>query len=138
MNKKLGRALSNFSYGLFVVGGAAWPLLCGDKKYNEKLTNTAKTLLITGTVVQVLKLIIPERRPDTGHKGSFPSGHSTNTMAIATLGAIGNPAQAAAWYLPAVGVSLSRLALKRHHIRDVVVGTLVGLTVAAAVARKSK
>ena len=134
MNKKLGRACSNASYVLFVVGGALWPLICGDRKCNERLGKTARTLLISTAVVQILKLIVPEWRPDTGRKGSFPSGHSTNTMAVATLGALQNPAQAAAWYMPAVGISLSRIALRRHHVRDVVVGSILGLAVAGGIA----
>lgn len=139
MNKQLGQNLCNLSYIGFLTAGAICPLQCGDRKQTDKrFARAAATLFLSTAIVQVLKLVVPERRPDTGKKGSFPSGHSANTIALATLCAAQQPEQSVGWYLPALGISLARIALRRHHIRDVVVGSLLGFLLAHSVTQKMK
>lgn len=135
MNKKIGDLWCNWSYGTFLAAGAVWPLVCRNRRCDILMAQSVTTLLISTIAVQSLKLIVPERRPDTGQKGSFPSGHSANTIALATLRSAQNPSQSLGWYLSAFGISLSRIALRRHHLRDVVVGSLLGFLLARKVAQ---
>jgi membrane-associated phospholipid phosphatase len=136
--KRLGDIWCDVSYGLYLAAGALCPLVCKDKKCGRSMAQAAATLLVSTAVVQALKLVVPERRPDTGQKGSFPSGHSANTVALAAICGTQRPAQAGAWYLAAATISLSRIALRRHHLRDVVVGSLLGFAAARGVLARMK
>jgi membrane-associated phospholipid phosphatase len=138
VNKKIADLWCNWSYGTFLTAGALWPLVCGDRRCGRLMAQSATTLLASTIAVQSLKLIVPERRPDTGQKGSFPSGHSANTIALATLCSAQNPSRSIGWYLPALAISLSRIALRRHHVRDVVVGSLLGFALARHVAQRMR
>jgi membrane-associated phospholipid phosphatase len=140
MNKEaVGRTVCNLSYIGFLTAGAICPLQCDDRKQTDKMVaRTAATLLLSAVAVQLLKLLVPERRPDDGTKGSFPSGHSANTIALATLCAAQQPEQSMRWYLPALGISAARIALRRHHIRDVIVGSFLGFILARTVTNKIK
>ncbi len=91
--------------------------------------------------VLALKFIIRRPRPE-GEWGriyrvsdphSFPSGHAARAAGIAVM--IGTMASAlviaglGAW---ALGVGLSRVALKLHYLSDVVVGWMIGILCGAA------
>jgi len=94
--------------------------------------------------VLALKFIIRRPRPE-GEWGqiyrvsdphSFPSGHAARAAGIAvmvsTAAAPGLIAGMAAW---ALGVGLSRVALKLHYLSDVVVGWIIGILCGLAAAR---
>jgi len=59
-------------------------------------------------------------------------------MATATICSVQRSEQAAGWHLSALGISLARIALRRHHIRDVAAGSLLGLAIAHIVIKKMK
>ena len=138
MRKRTGNLLCNTSYALFLAAGGARPFVCEPEDCGKSLARTAATLLLSTAVVQVIKQLVPERRPDTGQKGSFPSGHSANTIALAAVCSAQNPDQSLGWILPAVGITVSRVALRRHHIRDIIAGSLIGLVCAGVVVRGIK
>ncbi|HLJ56247.1 MAG TPA: phosphatase PAP2 family protein [Chthonomonadaceae bacterium] len=133
MDRKLGGWLCNICYVSYLAAASVWPALCDSKHCMEKLARTATALGLTAAIVQALKQTVPERRPDSGQRGSFPSGHSANTMVLAALCSAEHAGPAAAWFLPAAGISLARIVLRRHHVRDVVIGSLIGLLVDRAV-----
>merc|ERR1711934_1032380 len=62
--------------------------------------------------------------------GSFPSGHSTRAVMLATLFTLVAPINIILW-LPLVGwagaVCVSRVLLGRHHLLDVLAGVPIGL-----------
>jgi undecaprenyl-diphosphatase len=89
-------------------------------------------------VVQVLKRLVARARPcdaagvplalvDLPDPFSFPSGHAAAATAVAVTIAWAHPA-AAPLALPLAGaVCASRVALRVHHLGDVLAGALLGL-----------
>lgn len=77
-----------------------------------------------------VKYAVGRQRPDESSEDSFPSGHSAQMFASATVLARHLGARAA-W--PAFGaagfVALSRLNQHRHHVSDVIFGAGVGVAV---------
>jgi undecaprenyl-diphosphatase len=58
---------------------------------------------------------------------SFPSGHASSSFAAAVSLARAWPAGAAAWFLLATLIAVSRVYLGVHSVLDVIGGALVGL-----------
>lgn len=92
-------------------------------------------LNLTGGLTQLLKRTVARARPDGGksrpnggHQGSFPSGHTSVTFASATVlqrhygWKAGIPAFGVASY-----VAASRLSENQHFLSDVVFGAVIGI-----------
>ena len=89
-------------------------------------------------VVQLLKRTVQRPRPcdasgvplalvDLPDQHSFPSGHTAAATAVAAAVAIAHPLLAP-FVLPLAGVvAYSRVALRVHHVSDVLAGVAVGL-----------
>jgi len=89
-------------------------------------------------VVQLLKRTVDRPRPcdasgvplalvDLPDQHSFPSGHAAAATAVAAAVAIAHPLLAP-FVLPLAGVvAYSRVALRVHHVSDVLAGVAVGL-----------
>ncbi|KAA8493791.1 Phospholipid phosphatase 6 [Porphyridium purpureum] len=108
--------------------------------------------LVTDLIlIAVVKLIVRRKRPvhDSGKqlgsvevidKFSFPSGHCTRLMFVASfaLGSylklrVGTPMTCVALTILANLVAVSRIALGRHYIGDVIAGTVLGVLNSALV-----
>ena len=88
--------------------------------------------------VQLLKRVVARPRPSDANgrplalvplpdQFSFPSGHAAAATAVATTAAIAHP-WVAPIVLPLAGiVSYSRVALRVHHLTDVLGGVALGL-----------
>jgi len=63
---------------------------------------------------------------------SFPSGHSMNAFALATLLGMTFPWMAPAAILAASSIAASRVVVGLHFVSDVVVGSTLGLLIGAA------
>ena len=75
-----------------------------------------------------LKYTVREKRPDNDDRDSFPSGHTASAMAGATfVHKRYGLAQALPLYAGAIYTGYSRIHVNRHHPRDVLVGTLLGI-----------
>jgi undecaprenyl-diphosphatase len=96
--------------------------------------------------VQLLKRTVARARPcdadgrplaliDLPDPFSFPSGHSAAGFAVAAVVAYAHPWTAPAVLSLATLIAVSRVRLRVHRLEDAVVGSLLGLTGAAAAAR---
>ncbi|HEY7412354.1 MAG TPA: phosphatase PAP2 family protein [Vicinamibacteria bacterium] len=116
--------------GLFVVGQASGGRL------KAATYDVAQAALINGAYTFALKSLAGRTRPDGSDRLSFPSGHTSNAFATATVlhrhyGAkVGVPAFALAGF-----VGLSRVERDRHHLSDVAFGAALGVLVGRTVVR---
>jgi membrane-associated phospholipid phosphatase len=127
------------AYG--VAATAASFYFFGREKHNERARETgiliAEGAVDSVIVVAALKVATQRSRPDTGHErseffdggSSFPSGHSTQAWAMATI--VANEyhdkrAVQIAAYSIASAVSFARFAGGNHYISDVLVGSALG------------
>ena len=126
-------------YALGAFTGAVY--LIGRNKNDDRARETgllsAEALINSVIVEGVLKGISERARPMDGRErseffdggSSFPSGHSTQTWAVATV--IANeyhdrPAVQIAAYGTAAAVSVARFTGHKHYISDVVAGSALG------------
>ncbi len=149
-SNKVGNNLSRIGqwYTVFPVGGALYGLgLAGG---NEKLRETGilslESLADADIAVNVIKYVARRQRPGDGDHGghfekdgsSFPSGHSTQAWALASVVAdeYGNhqwvPVLA---YTYATTVSVSRVLSQAHFTSDVFVGGAIGFFIGRYVVR---
>ena len=84
----------------------------------------------------LLKVAVRRERPDGSGKASFPSAHTSNAFALATVAeqhygwAVGVPA-----YAFAATIGASRIVRDRHYLSDVVAGATLGVIVGRTVVR---
>lgn len=145
------RSYRDFSGKVSVFGNQytsiAVPLgmyLAGRGFKNERLRRTGLLGLAAvahaSTVVHTLKTITARQRPEDGtHRGlfwrsgdSFPSGHSANAWALATV--IAHEYSDKKWvrwlsYGSASAISFSRIGHGRHFTSDVLVGSTIGMLI---------
>jgi membrane-associated phospholipid phosphatase len=115
--------------------------LGGDHPHSYEASKTVlSAMTVTAIATTTLKLVIPDGRP-SGGKHDFPSGHASQTMALAASFDelyghwVGVPS-----YLLAGAVALQRLDERKHDSGSVLfamlLGYLIGKTVAAHHARR--
>jgi len=141
---KTSRVVSNAGsvYGLGTVAGAFY--LFGRRRNDERARETgllsAEALVNSVIVESALKGITQRSRPSAGRErseffdggNSFPSGHSTQAWAVATV--IANEyrdhrvVQIAA-YGAATAVSVARFTGQKHYLSDVVAGSALGYAI---------
>lgn len=96
--------------------------------FKERLMAGASAYICMGIIVNSAKHIFRERRPDTGRRNSFPSGHSATAFMGAELLRLeyGNWIGAAG-YTVATGIGFLRMYNNRHWYNDVLAGAGVGI-----------
>ncbi len=113
--------------------------IVGNGKVSHVGMDMLQALAMSNLMVQTLKYTTRRERPDGSGATSFPSGHASDTFAIATAlerhagwkGAV--PA-----YLFATYVAASRLHDNRHYLSDVVFGSAVGIISGRTVTRHGR
>lgn len=90
----------------------------------------ALTLIVNQIAIEVLKRLIPEKRPN-GHRLSFPSGHTMATACglsslISRYGSSTPPIFVMAQSICLIEVGMSRIISKAHWVHDVVAGAFFG------------
>ena len=148
--------VSGFGSPYATLGGAAGLYFLGLGTHNEHLAETgrlgAEAVLDSFLVVEALKLATNRERPNEGNgqggfwphgtrsyelDGSFPSGHATETFALARVIASeypSKPVQVAA-YAFALAISASRVTARQHFPSDVLVGGTFGYLIGGYVVR---
>jgi membrane-associated phospholipid phosphatase len=107
-----------------------------NEKYRAFSFTLAQTLIVNNSLLFALKLSIRRTRPDEEDDHSFPSGHMSNNVAMATLfqhyyGAkLGVP-----MYIVAAVVGVSRVEAGKHFPSDVVFGAALGYIAARTAIR---
>jgi len=121
------------NYLQFVSIAAGYGMLINNKEhsfwhYTEKVVLTEVMLNV---IVQPIKHITKVPRPDTGEPTSFPSGHTTQAFAGATIFcdefARHNILLTATAYSSAAAVGVLRILNDRHWASDVIAGAGFGI-----------
>jgi len=127
-------ATAGFATGLYLIGGAT-----NDARLKKTGKLAFEALLGTGVVIGVLKQTTRRMRPNAvagsgdffGEGGrSFPSGHSSNAWAVATVIASEYKEKKLVRYgaiAAAIIISMSRYTGRAHFISEVVVGSAIGI-----------
>lgn len=113
------------NFGLEAVGAKP------KHSFRERLATTATAYIAMGAMVNATKHSVKEKRPDTGARNSFPSGHTATAFMGAELvrEEYGN-AYGTGAYTIATSIALLRLYNDRHWLNDVIAGAGVGILAA--------
>ncbi len=130
----LAPTLLGASAGVYFVGRAT-----DNKKVSHAGMDLIQAVAVSQAIVQTLKFATQRERPDGSNNLSFPSGHSSDTFAVATalerhLGWKG----AIPGYIFASYVAISRLHENRHYLSDVVFGSTTGIIAGRTVTRPNR
>ena len=125
---RIAQFLTNPGLQLYTVTGVGVPLLTEGKAGRQQAVRTVDALLVGGIVETALKRITRQKRP-TGKSYGFPSGHATASFVVAAMQSHYHPRQAVYWYTGAALISASRVKLRRHYVRDVLAGALIGYSI---------
>jgi membrane-associated phospholipid phosphatase len=126
----------------YVIGPLAAALfgagrLARDQRFRDATYDIAEVTLVAVTYTTALKYATQRPRPDGSDKLSFPSGHTSNAFAWATVGAhyygwkLGVPG-----YLLAGLIGVSRMEIRAHHLSDVLAGAGIGYIVGRTAVRR--
>ena len=109
----------------------------GDPRLRGVTYDMAQAFVVNGLYTMAIKKAVGRQRPDGSDNMSFPSGHTSNAFAWATIanhyyGAkVGIPSYALASLIGA-----SRLQSRAHHLSDVAAGAALGVIVGRTVVRQ--
>lgn len=96
--------------------------------FRERVAVTTTAYAAMGIMVNATKIVVNEKRPDSGELNSFPSGHTATAFMGAELVreeyGIGYGIGA---YTIATGIALIRLYNDRHWLNDIIAGAGVGI-----------
>ncbi len=97
--------------------------------FKERLAITATAYLAMGIMVNGTKFLVNEKRPDSGARNSFPSGHTATAFMGAELVRMeyGNKIYGWSAYAIAGSVAFLRIYNNRHWLNDVIAGAGVGV-----------
>jgi membrane-associated phospholipid phosphatase len=108
--------------GLFAAGR-----FTGDGRFRAFSYDATQAVVVNAVYTDLFKRLASRTRPDGSNNLSFPSGHTSNAFALATVAnahygwKAGAPA-----YLAAGAIGLSRVTNDKHHLSDVLAGAALG------------
>jgi undecaprenyl-diphosphatase len=134
------RWITNLGGARVTVGVALALLAFGPRPLGVAV---AVALSLSHVAVQVLKRAVARPRPcdangrplalvELPDPFSFPSGHAAASMAVAGAISVSYPLASPALLSLAALVAYSRVALRVHHVGDVIAGAALGLAGVAA------
>lgn len=117
----------------FAIGRIAQAQLVRDWTYDIFLATTVNFLY-----TEALKQSVNRTRPDASNNKSFPSGHTSNAFAWATvLSDHYGPIVGVPVYALATLVGFSRIDSGSHYLSDVVAGAVIGVIVGHTITRQN-
>jgi hypothetical protein len=125
--------LGLITLGLFIGGRYS-----GDQRFRDASYDLGVAFTVNLGFTWALKEIVGRERPNGSNDESFPSGHTSNAFALASVADahygknVGIPA-----YALASLIGLSRLRSNAHWLSDVVAGASLGHLVGRAVVRQN-
>ncbi|HRU91947.1 MAG TPA: phosphatase PAP2 family protein [Candidatus Marinimicrobia bacterium] len=97
----------------------------------------ATSTITTALVTEAIKLATHRERPNAENYKSFPSGHSSNSFALAAgLNGIYGYKMGIPAYLMAFFVASTRINDNKHYLSDVVTGALIGTWIGTSFSRQ--
>src|SRR5262245_1304885 len=128
-----GPVMGSLAVGLFAAGRFS-----NDTRFRAATYDLAQSMLVTGAYTSALKLAVHRGRPDGSNKLSFPSGHTSNAFAFATVTDhyYGHRAGAAAFAVAGL-IGVSRMEQNKHYASDVLAGAALGWIPARTVVRRA-
>jgi membrane-associated phospholipid phosphatase len=152
----LSSAFTHFGdwhYELPLLGAAAIGGLSGSSELNRVASDGVEASAIAAGVIGPLLVYATGRElpnknlpahsfhPFTGHKYSFPSGHTAEAFAVSTVLDHAFRERFGYWHVPivyaaAAAVGISRIRDRRHYLSDVIIGAGIGWGVGAWVSHR--
>ncbi len=120
-------ALTAFAAGRFA----------NDTRFRAATYDMGQAFVVTAAYTEILKRAASRTRPDLSNSKSFPSGHTSNAFALATVVSshYGRKAGVAAYALAGL-VGVSRIERDKHYLSDVVAGAALGVIVGRTATRE--
>lgn len=136
----LGNVGASLGTGGTVLGITAGFLVAGQfapgDRFRSATYDMSQAVLVNGLYTFALKNAVGRQRPHSADRLSFPSGHTSNAFAVATVWARHYGVKGAVpAYTFASLIGVSRLASGKHHLSDVVAGATLGYAVGRTVTR---
>lgn len=108
-----------------------------DARFRAATYDVMQATLVTHAYTTALKLAVGRTRPDGSDDLSFPSGHTSNAFAWATVARHHYGGRVGALAYGAAGlIGLSRMEKDVHHLSDVLAGATLGVLVGRTVVRE--
>jgi hypothetical protein len=128
--EKQGRWISDAQFPLVATEIAY--LVAAGKDGRAAAWNGVQALAVTGAITLSVKKGFRRRRPYPNDDlfGTFPSGHTSTTFAMAGVLGAAEPRMRVPALLAAGMVGWSRVKVRAHHWQDVFAGAALGLVVA--------
>jgi membrane-associated phospholipid phosphatase len=127
-----GKVMLPLVSGLFVAGRFSH-----DGRFRAATYDMAQAFIVNTTYTAALKQAVGRPRPDLSDRQSFPSGHVSNAVALATVaGAHFGPKVGVPAYLAAGAIGVARMGSNVHHLSDVLAGATLGYIVGRTVVRQ--
>lgn len=108
-----------------------------DTRFRAATYDMGQAFIVNAAYTEILKRAASRTRPDLSNSLSFPSGHTSNVFAMATVvnAHYGKKAGFAAYAVAGL-VGASRLERNKHHLSDVIAGAALGVIVGRTATRK--
>jgi membrane-associated phospholipid phosphatase len=131
---KLGGSAAVFgvTVGLFSAGRISR----GDR-FRAASYDLSQAIIVNEVYTTALKLAVGRERPDESNQRSFPSGHSSNAFAMASVFSKHYKKLAIPLYGFATYIAVSRMAANEHWFSDVVAGSCLGWVIGRSVVRRN-
>ena len=120
--------------GIATAGFFAAGRLSNDQKFRDVTYDMATAAIVNIVYTGVLKEAINRDRPNDSGTDSFPSGHTSNAFALASVAAAHYPGKIRyIAYGGATLIGISRLRADAHWLSDILAGATLGILVGKGV-----